>query len=109
MGGRGKQTPCTWHHSTPLALFAFLVYFGTPSVVDQNSKEFLKKFKYFLGSRSIFEKKCAKKGSKKGSKGFLAFGPILPYFHYFTLFRALFPMKRANAAARRPTYSDVKG
>ena len=86
---------------------------GQILVVDHNSKEILKNLKYFLGSGPIFEKKGQKKGQKRGqNRGFWVLGlfyAILPYFPYFTLFRALFPMKRANAAAQRPTYSDVKG
>ena len=37
-------------------------FLGPIYVSDQNSKEFLKNLKYFLGFRPIFEKKCAKKG-----------------------------------------------
>ena len=43
-------------------------FWGQISVFDQNSKEFLKNIKYFLGYGPIFEKKCAKKGVKNGSK-----------------------------------------
>ena len=54
------------------------------SAFDQNSKDFLKNLKYFLGSGSIFEKK---NGAQKGpNQGFLGIFPVLPYFHYFTLF-----------------------
>ena len=60
-------------------------------VSDQNSKEFLKNLKYFLGSGPIFEKKVCKKGVKRGVKtgvfGFWAyftlFYPVLPCFTYF--------------------------
>ena len=67
-------------------------FLGSISVFVQNSKDFLKNLKYFLGYGPIFEKKFAKKGSKRGqNKGFLLFTLfylILPYFPYFTLFRA---------------------
>ena len=43
-------------------------FFGQNSVLDPNSKEFLKNLKYFLGSELIFEKKVCKKRVKKGSK-----------------------------------------
>ena len=74
-------------------------FLGPISVFDQNSKEFLKNLKYFLGSGPISEKKWAKKKwAKKGSKqGFLAFGPILPilpHFPCFTLFRPHLGVRR---------------
>ena len=62
-------------------------FWGQNSVVDPNSKEFLKNLKKKLGSELIFEKKCAKKGVKIGVltvlPSFTLFHPIfriLPYF-----------------------------
>ena len=59
-------------------------FFGQNSVVDPNSKQFLKNLKYFLGSELIFEKKGAKKGQKGVEIGVLT---VLPYF---TLFHPIF-------------------
>ena len=75
------------------------------SVSDQNSKEFLKNLKYFLGSGPIFEKKvCKKKGQKRGQNRvfwFLGlFYPILPYFPSFTIFRAASWVRRLNLGLR---------
>ena len=57
------------------------LFLGCISVFDQNSKEFLKNLKYFLGYGPIFgKKKCAKKGTKMGQNRGFGFLPILPHF-----------------------------
>ena len=60
------------------------------SVFDQNSKELLELFKYFLGFGPFFKKKV---GKNRGKKAYFRvfflqntlFYPILPILLYFTL------------------------
>ena len=89
-------------------------FFGLNFCLRSKFEGIFKKSQIFFRFRADFRKKVCKKRGKKGGQNRVfwhlgLFYPILPYFPYFTLFRALFPMKRANAAAQRPTYSDVKG
>ena len=80
-------------------------FFAQISVFDQNSKEFFKNLKYILSYGPIFEKKCAKKGSKTGQNVvvvFLAFYPILPYLTlclpYFPCFTLVWATSWSAAA-----------
>ena len=93
-------------------------FFGLNFCLRSKFERIFEKSQIFFRLRAEFrKKKCTKKGSKRVKigvkkayfRGFwqnTPFYPILPYFPYFILFRALFPMLRANAAARRPTYSE---